>query len=203
MNPRCRFRHSSFRDCHLQPLGHLSKKAENLIAVILRSRRRRRISFSGQILRFAQDDRQKIMAEREGLSRPIPGARPSGPSRLRLEVQFLLSCKNCRTLVLLLPTLSKIMAEREGFEPSVHFCTYDFQSYPFCHSGTSPLKKPKQIPPLGTFLLTISSQYPLWPGHLSVEKAEKKANTKLNPEPSGLFYLRFQPAPLMARAPRS
>ncbi len=25
MNPRCRFRHSSFRDCHLQPLGHLSK----------------------------------------------------------------------------------------------------------------------------------------------------------------------------------
>ena len=31
------------------------------------------------------------------------------------------------------------MAEREGFEPSIHFCIYDFQSYPFGLSGISPL----------------------------------------------------------------
>ena len=33
-----------------------------------------------------------------------------------------------------------LMAEREGFEPSVHCCTYDFQSYPFGLSGISPYK---------------------------------------------------------------
>ncbi len=33
---------------------------------------------------------------------------------------------------------NKIMAEREGFEPSIRFRIYDFQSYPFGLSGTSP-----------------------------------------------------------------
>ena len=36
------------------------------------------------------------------------------------------------------PAGFRISAEREGFEPSVPFSTYDFQSYTFGHSVTAP-----------------------------------------------------------------
>src|SRR3990172_10607725 len=37
------------------------------------------------------------------------------------------------------------MAEREGFEPSIRFRIYDFQSYPFGLSGTSPCWPEKSL----------------------------------------------------------
>ena len=85
------------------------------------------------------------MAEREGLSRPFPGASPFAPLRafsLRSKFNFCYPAKIVEPFTCFFQLLRKLMAEREGFEPSVHFCTYDFQSYPFGHSGTSPLKKP-------------------------------------------------------------
>ena len=41
-----------------------------------------------------------------------------------------------------------MVAEREGFEPSVPCGTHDFQSCPFGHSGISPKVEPAQVAPI-------------------------------------------------------
>jgi hypothetical protein len=38
-----------------------------------------------------------------------------------------------------------LMAEREGFEPSVYYYTHDFQSCTFDHSVTSPKRMAERV----------------------------------------------------------